>query len=223
MTSFTVQNMETVGLERDRNTTLQSPVWGLYAKRFTDLLIAGLVAVTVLTWLIPILALLIRLTSKGPALFVQIRSGRNGEQFPCFKFRTMAYNPDAQFQQASKNDFRVTRIGRVLRKTNLDEMPQFLNVLLGHMSIVGPRPHPLPLDAQYWNTMPGYRERYFVKPGITGLAQVRGARGETGKPFQMKHRVRYDHLYIQQQSPGLDIRICWWTIKAALNGNPNAW
>lgn len=223
MTSFTVQNMESVALERNRNLFLQTPTWSLYAKRLFDLIVAGLVAVTILAWLIPLLALLIRLTSKGPAIFVQMRSGRGGEQFPCFKFRTMAYNPDAQFQQASKNDYRVTRLGRILRKTNLDEMPQFLNVLLGHMSIVGPRPHPLPLDAQYWNTMPGYRERYIIKPGITGLAQVRGARGETGKPFQMQHRVRYDHLYIQQQSVGLDLRICWWTIKAALKGNPNAW
>ena len=135
----------------------------------------------------------------------------------------MTHDPQAGFEQATRHDRRVTPIGRMLRKTNLDEIPQFLNVLTGHMSIVGPRPHPLPLDAQFWHTMPGYRERYSVKPGITGLAQVRGARGDTSKPHQMKHRVRYDHLYIRRQSVQLDAQICLWTIKVALNGNPNAW
>ena len=223
MTSFIVENTETISRERHREVATQTPAWDLHAKRFMDLMVAGLVAVTVLVWLFPLLILLIRLTSKGPAIFVQVRSGRGGEQFPCFKFRTMTHRPNAEFQQASKFDSRVTPIGRILRKTNLDETPQFLNVLLGQMSLVGPRPHPLPLDAQYWDTLPGYRDRYAVKPGITGLAQVRGARVETGKPFQMKHRVRYDHLYIRQQSPMLDLRICLWTVKAALKGNQNAW
>lgn len=135
----------------------------------------------------------------------------------------MTFVRNAGFKQASRNDQRVTRIGKFLRKSNLDEMPQFLNVLAGHMSIVGPRPHALPHDAQYWHTMPGYRERYAVRPGITGLAQVRGARGETNEAYKMRMRVQYDSLYIRRQSIQLDAKICWWTVKAAFNGNKNAW
>lgn len=196
---------------------------GSLRKRAFDLVVAGLVTVLVLSWLIPILCLLIRLNSSGPPIFVQVRSGRRGSQFHCLKFRTMTYSKNARFSQATRDDLRVTRLGRMLRRTNLDEMPQFLNVLAGHMSIVGPRPHPLPLDAQYWHSLPGYKERYAVKPGITGLAQARGARGETGETYKMKIRVQYDHLYIKRQSLLLDTKICWWTVQAALGGNKNAW
>ena len=192
-------------------------------KRGFDLLIASIVIAAILIWLIPILALLIKLTSPGPAIFVQSRTGRNGRVFPCLKFRTMTYDRNAEFHQATQHDMRVTRIGKFLRKTNLDEMPQFLNVLAGHMSIVGPRPHPIPLDAQHWHTLPGYKERYTVRPGITGLAQARGARGETAEVYKMKIRVRYDHLYIRRQSTRLDAKICWWTVQAAIKGNKNAW
>ncbi|AUD02597.1 sugar transferase [Spirosoma pollinicola] len=192
-------------------------------KRGFDLLVATLVSALILIWLIPLLALLIRLTSSGPPIFVQSRTGRNGRVFPCLKFRTMTYDRNAKFHQATQHDMRITRIGRFLRKTNLDEMPQFLNVLAGHMSIVGPRPHPIPLDAQHWHTLPGYKERYTVRPGITGLAQARGARGETAEVYKMKIRVRYDHLYIRRQSTRLDAKICWWTVQAALKGNKNAW
>ncbi|GAB4012818.1 hypothetical protein GCM10028808_30150 [Spirosoma migulaei] len=191
-------------------------------KRVFDLLVASIVTVSILIWLIPLLSLLIKLSSKGPALFVQMRTGRNGRTFPCLKFRTMAYESNPTFLQATQNDRRVTRLGRFLRKSNLDEMPQFLNVLAGHMSVVGPRPHPLQLDAEHWDSLPGYRERYTVRPGITGLAQARGARGETNELYKMKIRVRYDHLYIRRQSTRLDAKICWWTVKAAMNGNKNA-
>ena len=192
-------------------------------KRAFDLAIASLVTVCVLSWLIPILILLIKLTSPGPAIYIQLRTGRKGSVFPCLKFRTMVYEANAPFQQATLNDRRITRIGRILRKTNLDEIPQFLNVLAGHMSVVGPRPHPLALDAKHWHTLPGYKERYQVRPGITGLAQARGARGETAELYKMKVRVRYDHLYIRHQSTRLDAKICWWTVKAAIMGNKNAW
>ena len=197
--------------------------WKGLKKRGFDLLIASIVMVSILIWLIPILALLIRLTSPGPPIFVQSRTGRNGRVFPCLKFRTMTYERNAQFLQATRNDLRVTRIGKFLRKTNLDEMPQFLNVLAGHMSVVGPRPHPIPLDAKHWHTLPGYKERYTVRPGITGLAQARGARGETEELYKMKIRVRYDQLYICRQSTRLDAKICWWTVMAAIKGNRNAW
>ena len=192
-------------------------------KRVFDVMVASLVTISILIWLFPLLVLFIKWSSPGPALYVQRRTGRNGRIFPCLKFRTMTYDTDAPFRQAIMNDMRVTRIGRFLRKTNLDEMPQFLNVLAGHMSVVGPRPHPIQLDAQHWDTLPGYRERYSVRPGITGLAQARGARGETEELYKMRIRVRYDHLYIQNQSTRLDTRICWWTIKSAVRGNKNAW
>ena len=191
-------------------------------KRSFDLLVASLVTVSILIWLIPLVSLLIKLGSKGPALFIQMRTGRNGRVFPCLKFRTMTYESNAAFRQATRNDGRITQLGRFLRKTNLDEMPQFLNVLAGHMSVVGPRPHPLQLDAKHWDSLPGYRERYTVRPGITGLAQARGARGETDELYKMQIRVRYDHLYIRRQSTRLDAKICWWTVKAAMNGNKNA-
>lgn len=223
MTSLYLPNAESVSIRADEPVVSQQPVWGSFPKRTFDIIIAGTVTVTVLLWLLPLITLLIKLTSKGPALFVQDRSGFGGRPFRCLKFRTMTHNPQAKFKQASRHDSRVTRLGRILRRTNLDELPQFLNVLTGDMSIVGPRPHPLPLDSQYWYSMPGYWERYSVKPGITGLAQVRGARGETEQRHQMKQRVRYDHLYIRRQSVALDARICWWTVKAALRGNPNAW
>ena len=192
-------------------------------KRVFDVVVASIVTVSILIWLIPLLGLLIKLSSSGPVLFIQLRTGRHGRVFPCLKFRTMAHNTNAEFKQATRDDNRVTRIGRILRRTNLDEMPQFLNVLAGQMSIVGPRPHAIQHDAQYWHSLPGYKERYIVKPGITGLAQVRGARGETRETYKMKVRVQYDSLYIRRQSTRLDAKICLWTIKAALNGNKNAW
>src|SRR5205085_5907853 len=133
-----------------------------------------------------------RLSSKGPVFFVQIRSGRKGQVFRCLKFRTMYHATNPSFAQCQQDDPRVTQIGRFLRRTNLDEMPQFLNVLWGDMSVVGPRPHALQHSAQFWNTMPEYRKRYRVKPGITGLAQVRGSRGETDQLIKMQHRVKYD-------------------------------
>ena len=192
-------------------------------KRTFDLLVAGAVTAVVLVWLVPLVSLLIKLGSRGPALYIQRRTGRNGKDFPCLKFRTMLYQKNDPFRQATLNDNRVTRVGKFLRKTNLDEMPQFLNVLAGHMSVVGPRPHPIPLDDMHWDTLPGYKERYSVRPGITGLAQARGARGETEVLYKMKLRVRYDHLYIRRQSTRLDAKIIWWTVKSALSGNKNAW
>lgn len=225
MLSFT--NVETIQLGLDPETVtdfeVQQRPFGTVKKRAFDLLVSSIVTVAVLIWLIPLFGLLIKLTSPGPILYVQLRTGRNGKPFPCLKFRTMTYERDAEFKQATKNDKRITRIGRFLRRTNLDEMPQFLNVLAGHMSVVGPRPHPIPLDAKHWHTMPGYRGRYAVRPGITGLAQARGARGETDALYKMKRRVRYDHLYIRRQSSRLDATICWWTVRAALKGNKNAW
>lgn len=193
-------------------------------KRAFDLILSGLIAVFFLSWMIPLIGLAIVLTSPGPPIFVQIRSGRNGRQFRCLKFRTM-YTPPAgrdTYWPACRNDPRVTRLGRFLRRTNLDEMPQFLNVLLGDMSLVGPRPHPIELDAQYWFRLPNYPLRYGIRPGITGLAQVSGCRGGISHPLMMKHRVRYDRFYIQHVSLFLDVYVCLLTLVAMFRGNTDA-
>lgn len=195
---------------------------GWLRKRLFDIVFSLVVSVCVLLWLIPLLGLAIKLSSPGPILFVQLRTGRNGRQFRCFKLRTMVIRKDVVFQQATKDDPRVTKLGKLLRKTNMDELPQFLNVLMGDMSLVGPRPHPIPLDAQHWHTMPRYTERYSVKPGITGLAQVRGCRGETDTFMKMAHRVRLDRWYIANRSFGFDLKICWWTITKMLQGDDKA-
>jgi putative colanic acid biosynthesis UDP-glucose lipid carrier transferase len=134
----------------------------------------------------------------------------------------MTHEPNAAFKQATKNDKRITSIGRFLRKTNLDEMPQFLNVLVGEMSIVGPRPHAVQHDMLFWNSMPDYRKRYRIKPGITGLAQVRGCRGETDNTLKMSHRVKLDRFYQKKQTLGLDLKICVWTIKSMIKGDDRA-
>ncbi|WP_018620285.1 sugar transferase [Spirosoma luteum] len=193
------------------------------SKRVFDVCLSLFVCLLVLSWMIPLIGLLIKLGSKGPVLYIQKRTGYRGSWFYCFKFRTMRCGPATEFRQTTKNDSRITPIGRFLRRTNLDEMPQFLNVLRGDMSVVGPRPHALEHSAQFWNTMPEYRRRYRVRPGITGLAQVRGCRGEVNHLMKMKHRVRYDRLYNRKKSAGLDMWICWMTVSTMLKGDRNAW
>lgn len=220
-------NVPSVFLQWGHNTEVVTPPRGSFytviGKRVIDIVIAGLVTVLILSWLIPIIGALIILDSHGPFLFVQMRSGRRGRSFPCLKFRTMYHAPrESGFQQTAKGDSRVTRLGRFLRKTNLDEMPQFINVLVGDMSLVGPRPHALAHDIQHWDSA-AYRERYWVRPGITGLAQVRGSRGATSKKHQMEHRVRYDHFYISRQTFLLDMKICYHTVKLMVKGDVNAW
>ena len=150
---------------------------GLYqrsGKRLFDLAFSAAFLVLVASWLFPVIALLIRLDSKGPILFRQRRVGLNGETFECLKFRTMRHDPEGKFVQAQKDDPRITRVGAFLRKTNLDEVPQFINVMHGEMSVVGPRPHVPDLDHKFCDVVPGYLARNAVKPGVTGLAQVSG-------------------------------------------------
>ena len=131
----------------------------------------------------------------------------------------MTYIPKARFKQATRDDKRVTALGHFLRRTSLDEMPQFLNVLFGDMSVVGPRPHAVQHSAVFWNTMPEYRKRYREKPGITGLAQVRGCRGETEQLMKMQHRIKYDRFYNRKRSFTLDMWVCWLTVKSMLKGD----
>lgn len=176
-------------------------------KRAFDIAFSLGVIIFVLTWLIPVLSLLVKLSSRGPVFFKQMRLGRDNQEFVCWKFRSMRLNKEADVKQATQNDPRVTAVGRFLRKSNLDEMPQFWNVLLGHMSVVGPRPHPIRLNEQYRDIIDKYMVRHFVRPGITGWAQVNGFRGETRTPELMERRVELDVWYLENWSFWLDLRI----------------
>jgi putative colanic acid biosynthesis UDP-glucose lipid carrier transferase len=192
------------------------------AKRTFDIVFSLLVLLLIGSWLFPLIGLVIRLDSPGPVFFRQRRSGRNNRIFWCFKFRSMRINQESDTRQARRGDERITYVGRILRKTNLDELPQFLNVLLGDMSVVGPRPHPLKLDETYgW--IEGYSDRNLVKPGITGLAQVRGHRGETSHPQRMQHRVQMDNFYIEKWSMLLDFKIISMTVSNMIKGDKDAY
>jgi putative colanic acid biosynthesis UDP-glucose lipid carrier transferase len=194
-----------------------------FQKRTFDIVVSFLVTVFILSWLLPILGLLIYLESPGPVIFVQQRSGKNNRPFGCYKFRSMTMNKDTEAKQATKNDKRVTRIGKFIRKTSLDEFPQFLNVLKGEMSIVGPRPHMLKHTEDFSNMEDQYMVRQFLKPGITGWAQVNGYRGEIKELFHIKKRVEYDLWYLEHWSLWLDIRIIFLTVFNVFKGEENAY
>lgn len=191
-------------------------------KRIFDIAISFFVIVAVLSWLIPLIGLLVKLESRGPVFFVQKRSGKNNRNFWCLKFRSMRKSSNADTQQASRNDGRVTRIGRFLRRTSLDEFPQFINVLRGHMTVVGPRPHMLKHTDEYSRIIGQYMVRQFLKPGITGWAQVNGYRGETHTILQMQRRVEHDLWYMENWSLYLDIKIMAMTVFNTMRGERNA-
>ena len=193
------------------------------AKRGFDLLFAGFVTLFILSWLIPLVGLLIKLESKGPVFFIQQRNGLNNKVFNCLKFRSMTPNDYADSHQAIKNDPRVTRIGAFLRTTSLDEMPQFLNVLMGNMSIVGPRPHTVPMNETFKMQIERYNSRHKIKPGITGLAQVRGYRGEIENSFQIRSRVKLDYFYIHNWTFFMDMEIMVKTVYELIFNRENAY
>lgn len=176
-------------------------------KRILDIVFSLLVCITILSWLIPILWIIIRLDSKGPLFFKQKRDGVDGDQFLCYKLRSMKVNNNADTVSATKNDKRITKVGAFLRKTSLDELPQFFNVLFGDMSIVGPRPHMNAHTQKYVKEVENYLLRNSVKPGITGLAQISGYRGEVIEASDIKNRVRLDIFYIENWSFILDVKI----------------
>jgi putative colanic acid biosynthesis UDP-glucose lipid carrier transferase len=194
-----------------------------FAKRSFDVVFASLVTIFILSWLIPLVGILIKLESRGPVFFVQKRNGVNNKVFNCLKFRSMTPNDYADTKQATKNDPRVTRIGAFLRRSSLDEMPQFLNVLLGDMSIVGPRPHTVPMNQTFKTQMGKYNSRHKIRPGITGLAQVKGYRGEIESVFQIRSRVRLDYFYIHNWSFLLDMSIMVKTVHELLFHRENAY
>jgi len=195
----------------ENHTSLRNSLrgrWGyLAAKRLLDIAFSLLVLVFVLSWLFPLLCILIRLDSRGPVLFIQRRVGYMGRSFICLKFRTMRVNKEADILQATENDPRVTRVGRLLRDSNLDELPQFVNVLLGHMSIVGPRPHMYKDCLQFSRVVETYKIRNLMKPGITGLAQVKGYRGPAHDFNRIFLRFQWDAYYIQHAHFLFDLRI----------------
>jgi putative colanic acid biosynthesis UDP-glucose lipid carrier transferase len=211
---FFVINVNDIPLDHPLNS---------FAKRVFDLAFASLVTLFILSWLIPLVGLLIKLESRGPVFFIQKRNGLNNKVFDCLKFRSMTPNDYADSHQATKGDPRVTRIGAFLRTTSLDEMPQFLNVLMGSMSIVGPRPHTLPMNDTFRTQIERYNSRHKIKPGITGLAQVRGYRGEIENSFQIRSRVRLDYFYINNWSFLLDMEIMIKTVYELLFNRENAY
>ena len=204
-----------------RKTLLHDPVTKAF-KRIFDIIFSSIVIVGLLSWLVPILAILIKAESRGPIFFKQGRPGIDEKEFFCYKFRSMQINKTTE-KEASKNDPRVTKIGRFMRKTSIDEMPQFLNVLFGDMSVVGPRPHLWSQNKAYGNKIKKYMVRHYVKPGITGLAQVRGFRGEIETDEDMINRIKYDVFYIENWSVLLDLKIIVQTVINIFKGEEKAY
>lgn len=204
------------------NEPLESPIFR-FIKRTFDIVFSLLVIIFVLPWVFLIFGTWIKLTSPGPILFHQKRSGLGGKEFDCLKFRSMRVNADSDRLQATKDDPRKTRVGEIMRKTSIDELPQFFNVLKGDMSVVGPRPHMVAHTKQYSHIISSYMVRHFVKPGITGYAQVSGYRGETSELWQMQGRVQRDIWYIEHWTLTLDIFIIFKTISNAILGEEKAY
>ena len=192
-------------------------------KRGFDIFVSLLTFILILSWLFPLIALIIKVSSQGPVLFYQNREGVNRKVFKCLKFRTMKANSrdvdeNGKYLQATLNDNRITSVGAFLRRTSLDELPQFMNVLKGEMSIVGPRPHPIPLNRESEKLIVGYNLRHLVKPGITGLSQVNGYRGETKQKQLMQKRIEHDIKYIKNWNFMLDLKIILKTVKNIVYG-----
>jgi len=205
-----------------RDIPLHSPINAL-TKRAFDIVFSLIVIFGLLSWLTPLLAILITVESKGPVFFRQTRNGVDNREFYCYKFRSMAPNEEADTYSATKNDMRVTKIGKFIRRTSIDELPQFYNVLFGTMSVVGPRPHMVKHTNFYSNKVDKYMVRHFVKPGITGLAQIMGYRGEIEKRADMLNRIKFDIFYVENWSLFLDAKIIVETVKNALQGEEKAY
>ena len=205
-----------------RKSPLESS-YAYYGKRTFDVIFSGAVILCLLSWLTPLLYILIKLESPGPLFFKQKRHGINKQVFDCYKFRSMAVNKDSNSKMATKNDVRITKIGKFIRKTSIDELPQFFNVFLGNMSVVGPRPHMEAHTHQYETTVDKYLVRHYAKPGITGLAQVKGYRGEILIERDIVNRTRMDIFYLEKWSPMLDMKIIYSTVTNAVAGEEKAY
>ena len=209
-----VLNVAAIPLDDSRNQVI---------KRIFDICFTAIISVTILIWLIPLIAVMIKLDSEGPVLFKQLRAGKSNKPFNCLKFRTMILDEKADFVQAKQNDPRITRVGKFLRKTSLDEFPQFMNVLMGDMSIVGPRPHPIKLNDDFSSKIRKLMSRHYVKPGITGLAQCMGYRGETKSFLEMKNRITLDRFYVENWTMFFDIKIILQTAISLIRGSEKAY
>lgn len=202
---------------------LQDETLNKVIKRVFDLVFSSIIIAGLLSWLTPIMAIIIKWESKGPMFFVQKRNGLNFKEFKCYKFRSMELNDKADLDLVSKNDARITKVGKFIRKTSIDELPQFFNVFLGTMSVVGPRPHMVSVTNLYALKVDKFMVRHFVKPGITGLAQTKGFRGEVETDEDIINRVKYDIFYMENWSILLDIKIIFNTIFNTLKGDKKAY
>ena len=214
-----VINIRSLPLDKEENKIL---------KRIFDIVFASLFFILLGWWLLPLISLAIKISSKGPVIFKQERWGLNNKKIICYKFRTMVadehdLDSNGNYQQATRNDPRVTKLGSLMRSTNMDELPQFWNVLIGNMSVVGPRPHPTPLNIESMHTIENYMLRHIVTPGITGWAQVNGARGETKETGSMQKRINFDLYYIHRWTFWLDSQIILQTIINIFRRDQNAY
>lgn len=212
-------NIPTISLRKEP----LEETYNKFLKRTFDIVFSSLVLLLICSWLFVIIALCIKFNSKGPVLFKQKRLGRDRKEFWCYKFRSMYVNKESDKQMARKGDSRITSVGRFLRKTSLDEFPQFWNVLKGNMSIVGPRPHMTIQNAQYQEIINNYLVRQLIKPGITGWAQVNGYRGEIETDLDIKNRVSYDIWYLENWNLWLDVKIIYLTVWNIFKGEEKAY
>ncbi|WP_151672748.1 exopolysaccharide biosynthesis polyprenyl glycosylphosphotransferase [Patiriisocius marinus] len=205
-----------------RKIPIDEPI-NKFIKRLFDIVMSLLVIVGVLSWLTPILGIFIKLGSKGPIFFKQKRNGLDYKEFYCYKFRSMKPNPTADLHQVKKGDERITRVGKIIRKTSMDELPQFINVLRGDMSVVGPRPHMVSHTHMYAERIDKFMVRHFIKPGITGLAQTSGYRGEVESDEDIINRVKFDIYYLENWSLIMDLKIVFQTVYNAVKGEEKAY
>ena len=217
-----LQNLGNIPILTVRAEPLEN-ILNRVVKRAFDIVFSLFVIVFIFSWLFPIVAVLIKLGSKGPVFFKQMRSGRDNHAFICYKFRSMKTNNKTEHVQATIGDSRVTKLGAFMRKTSIDELPQFFNVLIGNMSIVGPRPHMLSHTEQYSQLIDQFMVRHFMKPGITGWAQINGLRGETKTTEAMLERVEADVWYLENWTFLLDLKIIALTFFKSVTGDKNAY
>lgn len=220
--SMSLEMYDSIPVLNIRRVPLDSE-YAKWVKRIFDIVFSSLIMVFVLSWLVPVLFVLIKLESPGPLYFKQKRHGLKKRVFWCYKFRSMATNADSDSKMASKNDMRITKIGRFIRKTSIDELPQFINVFLGNMSVVGPRPHMELHTEGYQSSVDKYLVRHFVKPGITGLAQIKGYRGEIVKHRDILNRIKLDIFYVEKWSLAFDLHIIYRTVYNVFAGEEKAY
>ena len=215
--NFFISKISTVPYVSINNLPLDNKV-NFYTKRIFDIIFSFFVIIFILSWMIPLIGIIIKMSSKGPALFIQKREGFKGKVFNCLKFRTMVVNRLSDTKMADDNDKRLTKFGHFLRMSTLDEMPQFINVFLGDMSVVGPRPHPLNLNKDYREKVLNFQKRHRFKPGITGLAQSMGYSGFITSIHDMKNRVKMDVFYFKNWSFMFDLKIVFRTTLILFKG-----